>query len=552
MKDITTYLQYLTNIEHVFSEELYVGGEEVLDSAKISFTVLKQPLFKFTLNHEGTTVLPEIILKSGKLDDHKCSCTQFSKSNNCSHLVACYLLLRRSLLEEKDKPQPKKKNTRRKNSKSISEIVKNVNSADLFHFVNHYAKIDKKFSTAIKVHFLSQGKNIGEDDIQNILDSIIPPLSSTKKTLSTSEWSLFTRTLEDFIAQSKDAITVSKFELASNLLLCSMTKLYYIIYKFDSREAPAISHLNKFIAQTKLFFEAIEAPITRNKFSKKFIAIHEKSYFTCCVPYDVIHVLLEEELLTPKIRTQVSEELYDFTYETEKNRIHQLSLVFRLAAFSQKLLDHYLSMAAKTISAKVLSEIFAEKDTKCIKAIIESKTNYLTEVLKDEYTYSIALEENDFKSVFKALKNLLQANKDVKYFDQAKSFNPQHISNAQLNEMIKIMETWTEKERLDLYVSLGELEKLQSSLININDLKTTFDYDQHFGESDEELLYALYINHLSIHLENHVGTQSSEITSQILRHIQSTKERALYLRVVEYTLEAFGDRKSIKTIIDFS
>jgi len=552
MKDINTYLQYLTNIEHVFSEELYVGGEEVLDAAKISFTHSKLPLFKFSVEDEKLLVYPDIVLKSGQLNDHTCSCSQFKKSGNCFHLVASYLYLRRVLLVEKDKPVPKKNKPRRKNTKSISEVIKNVKSEDLFHFVNHYAKIDKKFSTAIKVHFLSQGKNIEENDIKNILDSIIPPLSSSKKTLSTTEWSLFTRTLEDFINQIKDAITVSKFELASNLIICSVTKLYYIIHKFDSREAHTITFLNRFIELTKVFFDAIEAPITRNKFAKKFIEIHTKSYFTTCVPYDLIHILLDEELLSPKIRDQTAEQLFEFQYDIEKNRVHQYSIILRLAAVSQNLIDDYLEKTSKTLSAKIVSEIYAEKDLKCVKAIINSKTNYLSSFLKDDYRYKVATEENDIAGVFSSLENLLLTTKEVKYYDLAKSMSPNKIKASQISKLRNIIESWSEKEKLDLYVSHEEFEKLQKSLIEINELNTTFKYDEYFGEEHDDLLYELYVYHLGNHLENHVGIQSSEQTADILRHIQSTKERALYLRIVDYTLETFGDRKSIKTIIDFS
>lgn len=553
MKDINTYLKYLTKIEHNFNEDLYVGGEEILDSDKIAISYEKPPLFKFAIENSASINYVELAIKTSKLDQHICSCSQMKIEGICNHISAAYLFLRRELLIREETQKTAKKPVRKKaRSKQVSEILRHVNGESLLNFVRQYARTDKKFSTALKVHFLSQNQNIKAGDIKHILDSIIPPVSNSKKKISASEWSLFSKTVLNFSDQIKDAITISKFNLAADLLINTIEKLYYIISKFESRENQIIAYLNKYIELTKDFFDAIEAPITKNKFAKKFLSIHTKSYVSSCISFDALHVLLDQDLISKSDRINLANRIALSEAENETTKVHQQSFICRLISYDKNILENHLNQSNKNLSARIMREILQELDYDCISHILDSEAKFLNHILKEEYAITIAEKNNDFDKIFNALSILLEETKNVKYYERLMALEESKISKSKKNSIQEMIKDWPIKERLDILVVEEDYTSLQKALLELNDLELTFKYDDYFQEEHNHLLYELYTQQLKHHLDNHVGIHSSEQTAEILRHIQSTKDRSLYLKVVDFTLGSYGDRNSIKSIIDFS
>ena len=129
-----------------------------LDTTEISISNQKNSLFELLVNDDKSYEV-EIRLSSKKLHKHTCECPIFQKTKVCAHISACYLYLRKQLLQHQDQSVKVKRSSGIKR-KSIREMIEQVQQEDLVSFLQSYAKKDKKLSTAIRVHFLSQNKII--------------------------------------------------------------------------------------------------------------------------------------------------------------------------------------------------------------------------------------------------------------------------------------------------------------------------------------------------------------------------------------------------------
>ena len=549
MKDIKTFLEYLENIEYVFSEANYVDGEVLLDGNKVKQTAQLKNSWEFKCSGRPVNYL-SIKINSKKLNNHSCTCKAYKEDKNCKHLAACYLWIRKELLSLSDviEKAPPVKPRAKRSKNHIKDLLDDVSKEELISFLIVHARNDKKLNTALSVHFLSRTKHQTKSDFKLILDKIIQPVTRANQKVSASDWSLFFKTVESMLLQAKDASSISKFDFSINILITIYDKLYYVISKFEQHHSRILDQLKAANEVLVYTLSLIEAPLRKENYFKQFKEIINKSYFHNHLSFDFVHIFLENDIIPIETKRKIVAAYKALIHEAESQKIHTYSISLRLLSESSAdLLDYFLSME-KSLIKPVLLEILAEKDIQTLKNLLKLNLTIDISIIL-ELEYEIAKLEHNQKDISKKLLRLLELNRQISYYQLLKDHCELFNDKQTLAKAKKEILTWPPELKLDYFLIEEDFTSMMESLIELDDLDYHFEYTPQIPDSFQDQLIDLYFSTTSSYLNNHVGVTTAAYVQDLTSKLFKIHGQLISPKLVNMIRSKYGERKSLENLL---
>ena len=540
---------YLEKLESTLSDDNVLMAEDAYNKMGFEFVSLYQKLWILkvtdTKDHEV-----EILLKSKKLENHTCDCGKYKENTVCEHILASYLWIRNYVREqiskkEEAKKLKEKKTEYRQSINTVSSILKNARPHDVSNFLLNYARKDKKLSTAIKVHFLSKGGNSSRQNVRSILDSIAPPITTKDKKLHNSSWLLLFRTLEDFASQTADFLSLNNFRQASNILIESLIKLYYLSSKYPEKEEKLNAFLEIFTVKTKELFDAIEAPIQKDEMKKTFQSLLQKSYYGPFISEDICHILLDNNLFDVAELEDILESYQIKDSMLSRQIIHSISFSLRIKSAQKRLEDIDILEISKKYFSQIVNEIISEEDYECLSrivAILESN-NKIQEYGK--YKLILLKSKQDLEAYKDLALELFAVTENYIYFKKYDEVCQNHQVRSISKKVKDYLSEMSISAQLEFWNMQDNEKELIANLGQVEDIEVFLEYAKIVSEDQNEILLPMYLKHIDYFINNFIGSSIEKFLINLNQHLEIHKTRKMKRKIIDYIKENYSYRDSI-------
>ncbi|MDZ4707868.1 MAG: hypothetical protein SH818_05645 [Saprospiraceae bacterium] len=528
-------------IENFIDPELFQSGYELAEeSLPDALKSVDQNIYKINFSSPSTGAIEaELVFGRKYVSQYRCDCTE-PKKPLCRHLVAAVILYRRSKLELPPAPVgswPAKI--------TISSILHQVPKDDLDRFLQRYARTNKHFGQALKLHFASRihvaSPSDKYRDLIKGMARLVPNAHGKlpKPALASLFW-----LSEELLLQAEDLIALDNPTEAYAICLELLLKYMSIYRKLDI-------HFNEFEKYWIILHQRIKNIAEFNLAPDFRAEMEQKLFSTFCEPgYPFIHSPHNLfEFLYPRLEEEQKSILEQKLLEKLNRKEHNpvplvavLKIAYRYQ--NQALLDRTLEAHYEPMRWMAALELLLGHQKEYTKTL----GPWLVNRLKDEY-WKVRLMEKlftwfpDENFTMDYASRLLTAQPDEKYVNYLLSHG---IKPAHVAQLIKQSSS---PRRISVLIGfylqhdmVDEGRSLVESHITLDLLKSI---TAKFLNIDPEWLESMYQVQLRSYLDHHVGPPSQVQVQSIISYLRMIKAVNLVDRLEKWLKKNFQDHTSL-------
>lgn len=536
-----------TLLNSIYDSTFYNRGELYFDQNKIEL--------KPTSNTNcaiGVIVEPEAIYEAhlqninSKSINCSCNCTYFIKEQKvCDHIIGTYLKYLST-----QKKSSSTTNTSLPKSLNVHNLLETVTLDELSGFVKYYAGKDRKFLTALKIHF---AKNVtlvdNADKYKNILDTIIKPITLKNQRLMAADWNMFNHLCKDLVDQASDLLALGRPNDAFDIINTVITKLAYVATnfpKFVPKLAPVDKEYHDMLAKLIVGSKTDKILSLRAEtFVKHLVKL---SYYKAMSSSTNAYALamsngfVDQSELLSTIKSNIKSSstelelivLYGmlFTIKNEKEDAYELISQNHLPLI-EKIVDELVRIGARK-SALALLDVYRQKGFRSILNVKKA---------------SILLIENPVKNL-KEVAALLLSCKDLRILDEIVT-NHKDIKDHFVVEVEKSKDFKNFTESITYPYYLQKTFKYDE-LITYLTITPTFEllkqFDKYLIEHRPTMLSLLYVSAVGDYLDNHMGEASNEFITNLSYHLNSIGAQNVVKQIKNLIAEKYHHRVGLELI----
>lgn len=528
-------------IENFVEPEVFQSAYELVEHTPAeALHSIDQNLYKINFtSQEGDTVEAELIFGRKYLKHFRCDCSE-PKKPLCRHLVAGVILYRRSKLEV-----PVVQPSSWPAKITIASILNQVPKDDLDRFLQRYARTNKHFGQALKLHFASRIQVASpEDKYRDLIKGMARLVPNAQGKLPKPALASLFWLSEELLLQAEDLIALDNPTEAYAICLQLLLKYTSIYRKLDLHFREFEKYWIQIHQRLKNISEFTLAPDFRTEMERTLVDVFcEPSYPFIHSPHNLFELLYAR---VDEDQKQVLEtKLLDKLNRKDNNPVPLVSILkIAVRHQNQGLLDrileaHYEPM--RWISALELLLGHQKEYTKTLGPWLLNK-------LKDEY-WRIRLMEKlfawfpDESFAIDYASKLLVAQGDEKYIQFLKD---RGVTNQKIIQWIQQNQS---PKKISLLISfylqqnqVSEIKPLVESNLSLDILKLI---TTKILSLDPEWLEMMYQSLLRSYLEQHIGPPSLVQVQSIMNYLRMTKALVLVERLEKWLKKNFQDHTSL-------
>lgn len=528
-------------IENFVDPELFQSGFELAEETPAdSLKSIDQNIYKINfVSPHAVPVETEIIFGRKYLGKFRCDCPE-KKNPLCKHLVAAVILYRRSKLELPIVPVsswPAKI--------TIASILHQVPKDDLDRFLQRYARTNKHFGQALKLHFASRIHVASPSDkYRDLIKGMARLVPNAQGKLPKPALSSLFWLSEELLLQAEDLIAMDNPTEAYAICLELMLKYISIYRKLDIH----FNDFEKYWIQLHQRFKNISeftlAPDFRSEMEQTLLNIFcEPGYPFIHSPHNLFEFLYvrvddEQKLI-------LEQKLLDKLNRKEHNPV-PLVAVLKIAFRNQNqaLLERTLEAHYEPMRWMSALELLLGHQREFTKSL----GPWLVNRLRDDY-WKIRLMEKlfiwfpdeNFSTEYAS--KLLVAQPEEKYIQ----YLLEHGKKP--GQIIQLLKQAASLKRIPLLASfylqqdmVSEARALVEAHISLELLKAI---TPKFLSLDPEWLESIYQVQLRTYLDQHVGPPSLVQVQSIISYLRMIKAVQLVERLEKWLKKNFQDHTSL-------
>ncbi|HNR08194.1 MAG TPA: hypothetical protein PKM27_12820 [Saprospiraceae bacterium] len=528
-------------IENFVDPELFEHAYELAEHSNPDvLTLVDKGIYKTRFKSpEGVLIEGEISFGRKYIRQYHCDC-QAGKKILCLHLVAATILYRRERLEI-----PVATQATLPSKITISSILNQVPKEDLERFLLRYARMDKSFGQALKVHFASRVQVASpEDKYRDLIKSMARLVPNAQGKLPRQAMASLFWISEELLLQAEDLIALDNPAEAFAIcheLLCKYASIYRRLemYFNDFEKYWIIMH-----QRLKTILDFPLAPGFRAEMEKKlFDAFADPAYPFIHSPHNLF------ELLYPLAESAQKKILEDLVLNKIKRNDHNPVPLVSILKTAIKNQDQSLLALALRNNPEPMRWISAlELLVSGNKAYAKSLGPWLISQFQDEY-WKLRLMEKLYNwypeesSSISYAAHLLLAHPEEKYVRYLLGRGQSVSTIAGLLEQAN----HPRKNILltELFLSQDQVDKAKSVIESNPGLDLLKSVTPRFLDLDPEWLTRMYQQLIRAYLDQHIGPVSASQVKSVISFLRMTKAGTLADQLEKWIKKNFQDHTSL-------
>ncbi len=539
----------LKNIESLYNEELVIAGELLFESNKVSDLMKSESGIFFAKVKDGKDYEIEIKYPFVKKQKVRCDCTFFVQSGICKHVLATLFSIRN---QSKIKTlAPKNSSSKPKPTKLVvAQILEEVPHLDLKHFVQAYARNDKKFETQLKVAFAIKIDIVNnQEKYKSILNSIVRPLTGAQAHASVADLRLLAHVLVEFADQIEDSLALFQYREALDIYIASFSKLEYVRSKYKNQSDPLYTLSQRYhkilshFLQQKLPFEI------KNDLLSFVKELYQRSYYLFDSYSDnVVHELLNQINKDEKI--EVSDFLVATLPQKKPNELAViLALIIKIKNTINSNIKELINKYQNSYMDIVDLLMSKNEDTLAIKLLESLQTSKSKDV-----HYKLTLlyaKTNDNISLSATVEEAFIKYGDLKYLEiLEKQFTDTEYQNfiSKLESKLLSLNHVHESSLLNLYFKEQNWAGMIIFMEKNPNIEILKKYDVFINTFEPKMLSELYIISLRVYLNHQLGDQATLYLNELKYHLNKTKLDKVINKISKLLLEEYPHRPKLSEV----
>lgn len=528
-------------IENFVEPELFEQAYELAEKATADvLTQVEKGIYKTRFESpDGNPVEGEISFGRKFIRKYRCDCPAGPKIL-CVHLVAAAILYRREKLEAPvAAPQALPAKI------TISSIINQVPKEDLERFLLRYARMNKSFGQALKVHFASRIQVASpEDKYRDLIKSMARLVPNAQGKLPRQAMASLFWISEELLLQAEDLIALDN--PAEAFAIC-----HELLIKYSSIYRRLEMYFNDFEKNWIIMHQRLRtildfplAPGFRADMEKKlFDAFTDPAYPFIQSPHNLF------ELLYPLAESAQKKILEDIVLTKIKRNDHNPVPLVSILKTAIKNQDQSLLLLALRNNPEPMRWISAlEILISGNKAYAKSLGPWLLSQFQDDYWKLRLMEklytwypEENFSISYAAA--LLLAHPEEKYVRYLVSRGQSVSTIATLLEQ----SNHPKKNLLlaDLFLSQDQVAKTKSVIESNLGFELLKSVTLRFLDLDSEWITRMYQQLIRAYLDQHVGPVSASQVMSIISYLRMIKAGTLADQLEKWIKKNFQDHTSL-------
>lgn len=540
-------------IENQLSEEILLEAEQIIDRyPALKGKEVAKNLWIYHFHNEPDNFETEILLRSSVKPKYTCDCRQYTDNKICAHIAACLLNLRALKTKKTTRPKVTAIRKRDLNSFNFKSILYHAKSEDLKTFIQSYAKRNKDFSLAFKVHFASKTESSVDDyKYKKLLDEAIRPKTFKSPNLTQRIWLNFKNLLDDFYLQIQDKISEEQYSIAFNIIENCLDKISYVSQVYNkSSEGDLIELRNAFLKEFQNLTSKMLAPDLIKKIKANIIEKTSFSYYHPA-PLNIILVMNSNSPFNKSEKASIIQNLSEKIKKEGKIFDYKLPLILELAynepSLLKALFDDFKIM---DILIGLQKMQFYKKNEIIKKYLNHPKLKAFDHPEKRIMEVQLLIRNGEIKKCFKQIAKQEDRNIDYKILNIIKEQVPKLVLEENIKSGLLAINSFSGQLKCEFYAHYNYPELLIETLAHENDLTLLMTFDRALinGGYNKEVT-ELYKNLLLSYLEQHIGAPSHMQLKAIYLHLSNIAAPKIQDSLKKYVRESFPQRKSLSKIV---
>jgi len=501
-----------------------------------------------TLPNQLPEVSTEIEFSRKFIKRYLCTCGEGGKTL-CKHLVAANILYRRIKNTEEERASESNTTGGLPSRISIPAILSQIPREDLNRFLQRYARINKHFGQAIKLHFASKvqvtSPELKYHDLIKSMTRLIPLANGklSKQSVQSLFW-----VSEELLLQVDDLIVLETPIEAFAICMELLQSFQSIYRKLEMYIGEYEKHFITIHQKIKSILDFELAPVLRQEFNQRLVtAFTDPSYPFINSPHNLFEILYP--FPEHDIRNQLKEITLKKISRKEMNSTSLIAWIRNAIKFK----DESLLLQALDANEDLAKWISA------IDAISVNHREYAKQVAKwlmlrakdPFWKYKLiektwALFPEDSESIVYALA-LLTHSPDEKYIHYLLN---KHVSCDMIEQaLLDSKHSKTIHLLINFYFETDQIQKAKSIIEQNLSIDLIKSITSKFYPKEDAWIFSVYKTTLTAYLESYAGPVPATKIQNLLSYLQLIKAKGLAEHLQKWLKKEFNDHPTLLEII---
>ncbi len=492
----------------------------------------------------------ETIITPQKIKAYTCECWEVGRRLMCPHIGAALFKVRQYLDQKTEqKKAPVEQQSTALNRLTVSTVLEQVTQEALAEFIQAYARRDRDFALALKIHFASSMAG-AENPFALVLDTLLAPAGKVK-TWREPDFKRLRLALDDLQPQLMAAASASDFARVFQLAQTILDRISPIATQLeDTKRVHLLPILQAAAAQLVLLQAVAIAPDLQLAAWETGFNLASSGKF----PPELIPVLLEllSQAATDDTRFGRISALFDQSAEPVAPFVLQL---FTSSLARRERPEAVVRVLEGQIEQpKLLLDTLLALDHGGYAEAAYQSGDRLLPLVKFSHSQRRQIEDLMFQLADKMgnrerkitwLWRRFQQSGDFDYYEQMKHTAGKNwlgVRKRLLTELRKAGNTHTQAILLG---AEGDTVALAELLDSVTKLEQIQEWEDLLLTADKAFVERRYAELLSAYLSEHFGRQASAYVRQNLAGLLQKGENELVMGIIRHLIDHFSDRPTL-------
>ncbi len=534
-------------IENFCDPELFQQAYELIEDESPNYLLEPAEAGFYTLKNKGTSrddFNTEIAFGKKYINQVHCECGKAQKQL-CVHLIAAAILYRRQAEAEGNSTSSRSREVSLPSRITIPAILNQIPKEELDRFLQRFARTNKQFAQALKLHFASRIQlSSSEMKYHDLIKSMARLTPNSLGSIPKAGIQSLFWVSEELLLQADDLIAMENPTEAFAICIELLTRYHSIYRKLEMYIGEFEKNWVQIHQKIKAILTMDLAPAFKSEAETRLIEIFEDTAYPMIhSPNNLYEILMP--MVSQSDRSKLNEVLLTKISRKENNPV-PLAALTRIAMRSQD--EHMLDLAFEAPVDQV-------KWLGVIDSLYNANKEYsrmiglwLVRKIKDPFWQAkimdrfVSLFPEDAQSVGFTLQLLKHSPEDK----QIKYLLDHRVPKERIFEAL--LQSDTSKARLlliNLYVESGKITEAKEIIDQHLTLDLLKSYTIKFYPKEIEWLEENYKSLFTKYLDEHLGPQSITKIQNLLSYLQMVKCYALAENLQKWIKKNFQDHPSL-------
>ncbi|MEO6759973.1 MAG: hypothetical protein ABIO24_11015, partial [Saprospiraceae bacterium] len=493
----------------------------------------------------------ETIITPQKIKAFTCECWAEGRRLMCPHVAAALFKVRQYLdqkSEERKAPAAEKPGNPLSRL-TVASVLNQASPEALAEFVQNYARRDRDFALALKIHFAANVTD-AENPFALVLDTLLAPAGKVK-TWREPDFKRLRIALEDLqpqlLAAAAESDFARNFQLASTIL----EKISPVAAKMDDAKRLQLIPSLQLALEHLVLLQAVSiAPDLQLAAWESGFQLAAGGYFPTELRPTLLSLL--SQAVTDDARYERISQLFDQSPEPVDPFVLQL---FTAALARRERPEAVVRVLEGQLeNTQLLADTLLGLDQAGYAEAAYQAGDRLLMLVKFSHGQRRQLEEMMFQLAHKMgnrermitwLWRRFQQTGDFEFYRQMKETagkNWPGVRKSLLAELRKLGNTHTEAI---LLAAEGDIPALAELLNSATELEQIQEWEHLLLSGDKTFVERRYAELLSVYLNEHFGRQASAYVRQNLAGLLQKGENEMVLGIIRHLIDHFADRPTL-------